>query len=105
VNVSIVEQPAVPTSPFSSPILIVLIGVMVAATLTLGVVFAQEYLDPSFRTPSEVATGLPIPLLAAVPYRLAGFHGNGNGNGNGHGHGSNGDGHVHSSDESISMNS
>jgi uncharacterized protein involved in exopolysaccharide biosynthesis len=105
VNVSIVEQPAVPTSPFSSPILIVLIGVMVAATLTLGVVFAQEYLDPSFRTPSEVATSLTIPLLAAVPYRLSGFHGNGNGNGNGNGHGSNGDGNVHSSDESISMNS
>jgi uncharacterized protein involved in exopolysaccharide biosynthesis len=105
VNVSIVEQPAVPTSPFSSPILIVMIGTMVAATLTLGVVFAQEYLDPSFRTPSEVATSLPIPLLAAVPYRLSGFHSNGNGNGNGNGHGSNGGGNVRSSDESISMNS
>jgi hypothetical protein len=69
------------------------------------VVFTQEYLDPSFRTPSEVATNLTIPLLAAVPYRLNGFHGNGNGNGNGNGHGSNGGSHARSSDESISMNS
>jgi hypothetical protein len=81
------------------------IGTLVAATLTMGVVFAQEYLDPSFRTPSEVATTLPIPLLAAVPYRLNGFHTNGNGNGNGNGHGSNGGRNAHSPDESISMNS
>jgi uncharacterized protein involved in exopolysaccharide biosynthesis len=105
VNVSIAEQPVVPTAPFSSPALIVVIGTLVAATLTMGVVFAQEYLDPSFRTPSEVATTLPIPLLAAVPYRLNGFHTNGNGNGNGNGHGSNGGRNAHSPDESISMNS
>jgi uncharacterized protein involved in exopolysaccharide biosynthesis len=103
VNVSIAEQPVVPTAPFSSPALIVVIGTLVAATLTMGVVFAQEYLDPSFRTPSEVATSLPIPLLAAVPYRLSGFHSNGNGNGNGHG--PNGGSKAHSSDESVSMNS
>jgi uncharacterized protein involved in exopolysaccharide biosynthesis len=105
VNVSIAEQPVVPTAPFSSPALIVVIGTLVAATLTMGVVFAQEYLDPSFRTPSEVATTLPIPLLAAVPYRLNGFHTNGNGNGNGNGHGSNGGRNAHSPDESISINS
>ncbi|HTA23572.1 MAG TPA: hypothetical protein VK763_08575 [Terriglobales bacterium] len=103
VNVSIAERPVVPTAPFSSPALIMVIGVLVAATLTMGVVFTQEYLDPSFRTPSEVATSLPIPLLAAVPYRLNGFHGNGNGNGNGHG--SSGGRNAHSPDESISMNS
>ncbi len=99
VNVSIAEQPVIPTAPFNSPVLIVLIGTLVAATLTMGVVFTQEYLDPSFRTPTEVATSLPIPLLAAVPYRLNGFHSNGNG------HGLNGGSHARSSDESISMNS
>ena len=103
VNVSIAEKPVVPTTPFNSPALIAVIGTLVAATLTMGVVFAQEYLDPSFRTPSEVASNLSIPLLAAVPYRLNGFHSNGNGNGNGNG--SNGGSHAHSSDESISMNS
>ena len=103
VNVSIAEQPVVPTSPYNSPSLIVLIGMLVAGTLTMGVVFAREYLDPSFRTPSEVATTLSVPLLAAVPYRLNEFHGNGNGNGNGHG--SNGDTSTRSSDESISISS
>ncbi|MGH9499167.1 MAG: GumC family protein [Terriglobales bacterium] len=103
VNVSVVEQPVVPTDPYNSPLLIVVIGTLVAATLTMGVVFAQEYLDPSFRTPSEVSTSLPVPLLAAVPYRLSEFHGNGHGNGNGHG--ANGDTSTRSSDESISINS
>lgn len=89
VNVSIAEQPVVPSVPYSSPVLIILIGLMVAVALSLGAVFAQEYLDSSFRTPAEVALALNVPLLAAVPYKLNGFHGNGNGNGttNGNGHG------------------
>ena len=61
VNVSIAEHPVVPTSPYNSPLLIAVVGTLVAATLSLGVVFTQEYLDPSFRTPSEVATSLTIP--------------------------------------------
>jgi hypothetical protein len=53
-------------------------------------VFSQEYLDSSFRTPAEVLSELRIPVLASVPlYQSAngngsGSHGgNGNGNGNG----------------------
>lgn len=89
VNVSIAEQAVAPTMPYNSPVLIVLIGTLVAATVSLGVVFAQEYLDPSFRSPAEVPTALNVPLLAAVPYRLTGFSvtGSGNGNGNGNGNG------------------
>jgi hypothetical protein len=50
-------------------------------------VFAIDYADQSFRTPSEVLSELRIPVLAAVPiHRTNGLHyGNGNGNGNGHG--------------------
>jgi uncharacterized protein involved in exopolysaccharide biosynthesis len=95
VNVSVAEQPVAPSTPFNSPALIVLIGTLVACTVTMGVVFAQEYLDPSFRSPSEVSTALNVPLLAAVPYRLSGFPANGNGNGNGRG----GNGMHTSSDE------
>lgn len=91
VNVSVAEQPVVPTIPYYSHNLVLLIGTLIAGTLSLGAVFIQEYLDPSFRTPSEVATVLNVPLLAAVPYRLNGIHANGNGNGNGNGH-SNGNG-------------
>ncbi len=84
-NVSVAEQPVVPTAPYNSPAMFLIIGVMIAATASMGAVFAQEYLDPSFRTPSEVMAELNVPLLAAVPQRFTGvvLHGNGNGNGNG----------------------
>lgn len=82
-NVSVAEQPVVPSMPYNSPGLIVLIGTLVAATVTVGAIFTQEYLDPSFRTPSEVATVLNVPLLAAVPHLSTNFSTNGNGNSNG----------------------
>jgi uncharacterized protein involved in exopolysaccharide biosynthesis len=82
-NVSVAEQPVVPTMPYNSPALIVLLGTLVAATVTVGAIFTQEYLDPSFRTPTEVATVLNVPLLAAVPHLSASFPTNGNGNSNG----------------------
>ncbi|MGA8150803.1 MAG: hypothetical protein WB952_07630 [Terriglobales bacterium] len=83
INVSVAEQPVVPTMPHDSPAWLVLMGTLVAATVALGAVFTQEYLDPSFRTPSEVVTALNVPLLAAVPYRLSGFHVNGRRGANG----------------------
>jgi len=86
VNVSIAEQPVVPTAPYNSPLLFLFLGVLVAGTVSMVAVFAQEYLDPSFRTPSEVMAELNVPLLAAVPQRFhpVALNGNGNGNGNGH---------------------
>jgi hypothetical protein len=62
--------------------------------VSLGVVFALDYADQSFRTPSEVMAELRIPVLAAVPSQRTGtngLHTNGNGHGNGNGH-SNGNG-------------
>ena len=61
---------------------------------------AREYLDSSFRTPSDVLSELNIPVLASVPLRRTGtYKGNGshNGNGNGNGNGSrrNGHGELH----------
>jgi uncharacterized protein involved in exopolysaccharide biosynthesis len=105
VNVSIAEQPVVPSMPFNSPSLIVLIGTLVACTVTLGVVFTQEYLDPSFRSPSEVPTALNVPLLAAVPYRLSAYTVNANGNGNGNGNGYHGSVRSLPDESSISTNS
>jgi succinoglycan biosynthesis transport protein ExoP len=90
-NVSIVENPALPSIPTRSPFIFALVGILLAAAVSLGVVFAIDYADQSFRTPSEVMSELRIPVLAAVPvhYEYAGktLHaGNGNGNGNGSGH-------------------
>lgn len=78
-NVAIAQQPFVPTLPSRSPWLFGLLGCALAAVSSVGTVFTIEYMDRSFRTPSEVAAELNIPVLAAVPrHRLTG---NGNGAG------------------------
>jgi uncharacterized protein involved in exopolysaccharide biosynthesis len=88
-NIGMVQQPTVPLSPTRSAWMFALVGVLMAFMLSVGLVFAREYLDSSFRTPSEVLSELNIPVLAAVP--LSSKHGR-NGNGNGH---SNGSGELH----------
>jgi uncharacterized protein involved in exopolysaccharide biosynthesis len=89
-NVGIVEQPIIASAPVRSAGIFSLIGFLLAIVLSTGLVFSQEYLDSSFRTPAEVLSELRIPVLASVPlYQSAngngsGSHGvNGNGNGNG----------------------
>jgi uncharacterized protein involved in exopolysaccharide biosynthesis len=94
-NVSIVQTPSLPSIPTRSPFLFALVGVFLAAAVSLGVVFAVDYADQSFRTPSEVMSELRIPVLAAVPLHYdydsktlyaGNVNGNGNGSGNGNGH-------------------
>ena len=89
-NVSIVENPTVPSLPTGDRWKYGLVGMLLAATLSAGVVFTIEYLDPSLRTPSEVMSELNIPVLAAVPQRSVDFgkarsiNGNGRNGNNGH---------------------
>jgi len=87
-NVAVAEPPVAPSTPSNSPLPLLLGGVFFAAVVSAGAVMAQEYLDPSFRTPKEVATELAIPVLAAVPLEgngLAGSYTNGSGHEAGHG--------------------
>lgn len=93
-NVAIAEQPSLPSVPSNSPWTVVLMGALLATSVSIGMAFTLEYTDPSFRTPSEVFSELNIPVLAAVPQKSNGFAVNGNGhkNGNGNGNGN------HSSD-------
>lgn len=93
-NVSVVQTPMLPSIPTRSPWILAAVAVLLAAAVSLGVVFAIDYADQSFRTPSEVLSELRIPVLAAVPmhYEVDGIQvvdrnhsGNGNGHGNGHG--------------------
>jgi uncharacterized protein involved in exopolysaccharide biosynthesis len=67
VNVAIAEQPVVPSLPSNSPAMVMLLGTLLAAGVSLGAVFIREYLDPYFRTPAEVFAELNIPVLASVP--------------------------------------
>jgi len=85
-NVGMVEQPTVPTAPVRSAAIFVVVGLLLAMAVSTGLVFTQEYLDSSFRTPAEVLSELKIPVLASVP-----LYGSANGNGNGH-YGGNGNG-------------
>jgi len=85
-NVAVAEQPVAPSLPSNSPLPMLLGGIFFAAVVAVAAVGAQEYLDPSFRTPAEVSTELNIPVLAAVPHRGNGFHPNGK-DSSGHGNG------------------
>jgi len=98
-NVSVVQNPALPSIPTRSAFIFVLVAVLLATAVSIGVAFAIDYADQSFRTPSEVMSELRIPVLAAVPVHanglLGAYAGNGNGNGNHNGNGNgNGNGHA-----------
>ena len=104
-NVSVAQAPVLPSLPTRSPWIFVIVGVLLASAVSLGVVFALDYADQSFRTPSEVMAELRIPVLAAVPshrsdgseiYETEEWHvsSNGNGNGNGNGHVADSDGQI-----------
>jgi uncharacterized protein involved in exopolysaccharide biosynthesis len=88
-NVSVAQPPLLPSLPTRSPWIFALVACLLAVAVSLGVVFAIDYSDQSFRTPSEVLAELRIPVLAAVPMHqnVIGtvYQSNGNGNGNGNG--------------------
>ena len=84
VNVAIAEQPTVPALPSNSPWTSLLVGGFLAIAVSAGIAFTLEYLDSSFRTPSEVTAELNIPVLAAVPRTRLLTQGNGNGSGLGY---------------------
>jgi hypothetical protein len=94
-NIGMVQQPTLPLSPTRSAWMFGLVGVLMACMLSVGLVFTREYLDSSFRTPSEVLSELNIPVLAAVPLSANRKMGNHSGNGNGNGARRNGHGELH----------
>jgi uncharacterized protein involved in exopolysaccharide biosynthesis len=66
-NVAVAEQPVAPSLPSNSPWPTLIGGLFFAGLVSAAAVGAQHHLDPSFRTPAEVASELNIPVLAAVP--------------------------------------
>lgn len=66
-NVAVAEQPVAPSLPSNSPWPMLFGGLFFAMIASIGAASAQQYLDPSFRTPEEVIAELHVPLLAAVP--------------------------------------
>jgi len=66
-NVAIAEPPTVPALPARSFLSYGFLGVLLATTGSIGLAFASDFLDPSFRTPDEVLDFLNSPVLASIP--------------------------------------
>jgi len=70
-NVAVAEQPAVPELPKLSALSFGLIGLALAATVSVSLAFVTDYLSPAFRTPDEVVSFLRAPVLASLPRKQA----------------------------------
>jgi uncharacterized protein involved in exopolysaccharide biosynthesis len=69
-NVTIAEQPRVPALRARSEWSFGLLGILLAGPMSLGLVFAADFLDPAFRTPEEVIAYLETPVLASLPRKI-----------------------------------
>ena len=67
VNVALAQKPEVPALPAKSAFSLALMSLLIAGGCSLSIAFAFDYLDPSFRTPDELANYLGAPVLAALP--------------------------------------
>jgi uncharacterized protein involved in exopolysaccharide biosynthesis len=70
-NVAIAVPPGLPALPAYNPWLVMVLGFFLAVSVSVATAFLAELLDPSFRTPAEVAGILKLPVLASVPKQAA----------------------------------
>jgi uncharacterized protein involved in exopolysaccharide biosynthesis len=66
-NVAVAEEPIVPTLPTHSPLYAVMLFLLLGTAASLVTAFVADLLDPSFRTPDELANYLGTPVLLALP--------------------------------------
>jgi hypothetical protein len=66
-NVALAEDPVVPALPNRSLLSFALLTFLLAGTFSLSSAFMIDFMDPSFRTPDELARYLGTPVLAALP--------------------------------------
>jgi uncharacterized protein involved in exopolysaccharide biosynthesis len=71
VNVALAEEPLVPALPTKSLLSVVMLTLLLAGTFSISTAFVADFMDPSFRTPDELANYLGAPVLAALPRRGA----------------------------------
>jgi uncharacterized protein involved in exopolysaccharide biosynthesis len=67
VNVAIAEAATVPALPVHSTGFFVLLGVLIATSVSVASAFVADYIDPRLRTADEVEAVLNTPVLAAIP--------------------------------------
>jgi uncharacterized protein involved in exopolysaccharide biosynthesis len=66
-NVAITEPPTVPVLRNRSRMNLAFLTLLVAGTLSLTTAFVVDFMDPTFRTPDELAYFLGTPVLGALP--------------------------------------
>lgn len=66
-NVAIAEPPMAPVLHNRSRLNLGLITLLFAGTFSLASAFAADFVDPSFRTPEQLANYLDAPVLASLP--------------------------------------
>lgn len=70
-NVAIAVPAYVPVLPEHSPFKVMLLGFLCAVLGGIGAGYLAELMDPSFRTPAEVAEFLNISVVTSVPRQAA----------------------------------
>jgi uncharacterized protein involved in exopolysaccharide biosynthesis len=66
-NVTTAEEPVVPALPSRSPLNVAFLTLLLAGAVGLSTAFVIDLMDPTFRTPDELAGYLGAPVLAALP--------------------------------------
>ncbi len=66
-NVAITEPPTVPVLRNRSRMNLAFLTLLVAGTFSLTTAFVVDFMDPTFRTPDELAYFLGTPVLGALP--------------------------------------
>lgn len=66
-NVALAEKPVVPALPSRSLLGAAFLTLLFSGIISLSAAFVFDFLDPSFRTPDELANYLGTPVLAALP--------------------------------------
>jgi uncharacterized protein involved in exopolysaccharide biosynthesis len=72
VNVSIVEAATAPMFPNNPASLTLVLAAILGCLLSAGLVFVQEQIDGSLRSPEQVEAYLGVPVLAAMPHETSG---------------------------------
>jgi uncharacterized protein involved in exopolysaccharide biosynthesis len=66
INVAVAEAASVPALPSNHRSMTVVVGLLLATLTSVGLAFASDYMDPTFRTPDEVSSFLNTPVLATM---------------------------------------
>jgi succinoglycan biosynthesis transport protein ExoP len=66
-NVSIAQAATIPFLPTNPVPLILILGWIFACLVSAGVVFVQDRLDTSLRTPAQIERYLDVPVLGSLP--------------------------------------